>query len=106
MDSSNKNIPSSTVPGSATIVNRVDVTPGGRTKLPYEYKYGMRGSVSYCRWSRCLLSGRKWVKLLMRIQNSPVEPYTPVVMPHLVNAASTKAEISAYEEDKENVEER
>ncbi|KIM73570.1 hypothetical protein PILCRDRAFT_829051 [Piloderma croceum F 1598] len=72
------------------------------------------------------------VELLMRIQNSPVdpgdtllnhyliatwakicqamgpefEPYLPVVMPPLVNAASTKADISVYDEDEQNVEER
>ncbi|KAF7978256.1 hypothetical protein HWV62_1080 [Athelia sp. TMB] len=72
------------------------------------------------------------VELLMRIQNSPVdpgdtllnhylistwakicqalgpefEPYLPVVMPPLVSAASAKADISVYEEDEAKVEER
>ncbi|KZP09493.1 ARM repeat-containing protein [Athelia psychrophila] len=72
------------------------------------------------------------VELLMRIQNSPVdpgdtllnhyliatwakicqalgpefEPYLPVVMPPLVSAASAKADISVYEEDEARVEER
>jgi len=34
------------------------------------------------------------------------EPYLPVVMPPLVNAAGTKADISVYDEDEQNVTER
>jgi hypothetical protein len=57
---------------------------------------------------------------LFHLVDSPAEPYLPVVMSHLVNAAGTKADIfvsgmpvlgqcehaSFAEEDEENIEER
>jgi len=75
---------------------------------------------------------RKFIELLMEIQNSPIdptdtmlghylvatwakvcqalgpefEPYLPVVMPPLLHAASAKADVSVYTEEEEQVESR
>jgi hypothetical protein len=46
-----------------------------------------------------------WAKICQAM-GPEFEPYLPVVMPPLVNAASAKADISVYDEDEENIEER
>ncbi|EAU92069.1 RAN binding protein-like protein [Coprinopsis cinerea okayama7 len=46
-----------------------------------------------------------WAKICQAM-GQEFEPYLPVVMPSLLNAASAKADISVYDEDVENMEER